>query len=54
MFVLTLQRAETPSCDDAGTLAVNYGSELFGSKNEAFCGVGGGAFFLGAFQGFLG
>lgn len=46
MFVLTLQRAETPSCDDAGTLAVNYGSELFGSKNEAFCGVGGGLFFL--------
>lgn len=58
MFVLTLQRAETPSCDDAGTLAVNYGSELFGSKNEAFWLsvelVGGWGLEGGAFQGFFG
>lgn len=36
MFVLTLQRAATPLCDDAGTLAVNYSSQLFGSINQVF------------------
>lgn len=34
MFVLTLPKAATPSCDDAGTLAVNYSAQLFGSINQ--------------------
>lgn len=34
MFVLT--RTATPSCDDAGTLPVNYSSQLLGSINQVF------------------
>lgn len=34
MFVLTLPRAATPSCDDAGP--VNYSSQLLGSINQVF------------------